>query len=108
MGLREETLRRRILLGGVAATPVDDDRQYLVDLPGPAPRPRRTGRLLLWSVAAWAVLGLAHAAGITTISETCPRCGAETRIERLFGVPMSCAPAVPGCGHDWKPAERRD
>ena len=87
-GLSEEALRRSILLGEVEATSVDDDRQYLLPSIRPARRPGR-GRLYLWCLAAWVVLGVSSALGTRWTESTCGTCGAQVRTERLFGAPMS-------------------
>jgi hypothetical protein len=106
LGLSEEAVRRKILLGEIAAAPVDDDRQYLVDVPAPATRRPCCGRLrvVLWSLAAWAVLGAAMTLGTARSAETCGVCGSIRVTERLWGVPMNQETIhVAGldCRHDW-------
>ncbi len=110
LGVSEESLRRKILLGEIVATPVADDRQYLVAV-GTAPSRRCPRfRLLLWCVAAWAVLGTCLALGTRRIGETCVQCGSRKGTELLFGVPMNSV-AVEGvgrdCPHDWRRDGRR-
>lgn len=126
-GMSEEALRREVLLGQVPATPVPDDRHYLVredHLPGckPAPGPCRKieatlsapcrGKILVRGVLG-AALVLFLVCGTSQGSYLCTNCTAIERRVKVGGLPVFRATsqgryaslvvrAYPGpCDHAW-------
>ncbi len=86
MGVSEESLRRRILLGEVPAVPVDDDRQYLVGDGPPAP-PRRP--LRRWVIAGSLLLMFLATCGTFETLSICANCASLRKaIELGPGVPL--------------------
>lgn len=105
-GVSEESLRRRILLGEIPATPVDDDRQYLVGASEGKPRrsARRVLRLTTWSALAGLALAALLFFGSSTTEDRCVRCPSIRLCERFLGVPVESFTVVRarGCDHDWR------
>ena len=125
-GIPEERLRRRILEGDLVATPVDDDRQYLVRLAdllppttaaGPAlPRRAFSWRVTIFLIVAFLLL-LFASCGTFTMHFYCANCGLDQkRIETGLGHPSisifsktewtdlseAIARSYPGpCRHEW-------
>ena len=107
MGVSEESLRRQILLGEIPATPVDDDRQYLLGWKEGTPRrppPPSIVRLLAWSALAWLALGTLMFLGSSTTQDHCVRCPSVRFCERFLGVPVEsfAAEGAWDCDHEWR------
>lgn len=82
-GVSEESLRRQILLGEIAATPVDDDRQYVLDLdPQKCRCPLRK-----WTWIATAFLLFLGFFGTWTGTSACGRCASRLDRVAVLGIP---------------------
>ena len=120
-GMTEEEVRRKILLGEIAAVPVDDDRQYLVRLedvgiasPRPAAQRRSCGSFFFLKIA-FALFLLTFIAALVTTAMSrkgtyslCLNCAAVRHDARtccgLEGDSLTEAIryAEPGtCRHEW-------
>jgi hypothetical protein len=112
-GISEEELLRKIVLGEVEATPVDDRRRYLVrvaDAPAPPSSPARWGVRILLAV----LLLLFLAGGTWGGSYFCTRCGRiQDRVKIGFVIPVAWKTSETEfseivsktyrarCGHEW-------